>query len=492
MGSARRLRVHLASATCLSAALIWTATVYWPILGSYFLADDFGNLFLAVNGAPLEYILEPSPGHILYLPRSCYFALYHLVGPDPRAFFASMLLTHLANVALLFALVRVLTRNEYLAGFAAALWGCLRVNEGTLGWYAVYGQVASTLTMLVVLCRLAAAAERGSVSLREVLAWYALLLLGCVSFGSAVPIAFVFPFVAWLVLPAGVLSGGARRLLASLPVAVPLGYAAAYGLYVAAYGHDDKQAPFIFSLIWRTLRESLVMTVHLLRGGTTALVVGVEAMPGDSSPLSYAIPALVAVGLVAGAAWSPPRARRWLAALLLLAVSVYVFIALGRVFAYFNNPAAGGWIARYHYVPTLLLVVAAALVLAQALDALGRPRAAAAALFVLWLGGTAVLWERGGWVIDQHPNMRAITETTLARIQTAIETAPGSGAAVIQNQPFQPHLATPYEIGGWAGLFSIFRPDGDRRPVFFAETRPEVRAKATPGSPMAALLLPPG
>jgi hypothetical protein len=34
-------------------ALAWAAMVYRPILGGYFFGDDFPNLFLATNRAPL-------------------------------------------------------------------------------------------------------------------------------------------------------------------------------------------------------------------------------------------------------------------------------------------------------------------------------------------------------------------------------------------------------------------------------------------------------
>lgn len=233
------------------------------------------------------------------------------------------------------------------------------------------------------------------------------------------------------------------------------------------------------------------MTLHLFRAGMTALLFGVGEMPAAASLASYLIPAVVVTAFIATVAWSPRRERRWMAAPFVLSASVYAFIAIGRVFAVMKNPALGGWVSRYHYVPTLRLSVAIAMSLAAAGKALGRPRASAALVFALWLGGMAMLWTRGGWVIDQHQNMRVMTEAALARIQTAIDAAPGPGPAFIPNQAFQPNLATPYEIGGWAGLFSIFQPDEGGRQVFFVESQPEVRAKAGPGSPMAALLFPP-
>lgn len=490
MVSERSLPARGPSAIALAVALLWTAVVYRPILGAYFFADDFGNLFQVVNGDALEYILEPSPGHVIYVPHLCYLLLYRVFGPEPRAFFASVLLTHLVNVALLFAFVRRLTRSAMLAGLAAALWGTLRINEGTLGWYAVYGQVFATTTVLVVLLRLAQAVDRGAVSTREVLAWCTLLLLGTVSFGSAVPVAFVLPVIVWLVLPRTAVPATAWRVLWALPVVLPLAYAAVYGLYVLAYGHDDKQAPLLFSLMWKAAPYSVLMTAHLFRAGTLALITGVEALPAFTSIASYALPAAAVLALAAAVRWSPPVVRRWFAMLLLLTAAIYVFIALGRVFVFYLNPAAGAWTPRYHYLPTLLLTVVAALVLRRAALAIGRPEAVAAALFAIWLAVASVLWSRGDWVIDQHANMRAMTEGALARIHRIIATTPGDGPVIIPNQPFQPSLATPYEIGGLAGLFSIYRPPTGGRDVRFADSRPEVLAKARPGTPLAALLVP--
>ena len=479
---------RLPPTACLVVALVWTAIVYWPILDGYFYGDDFGNLFLTVNVSQLEYVLQPSPGHIVYVPRLCYALLYRLAGPEPRAFFATMLLTHLVNVALLFALGRRLTRNAYVAALAAALWGGLRINEGTLGWYAVYGHVVATTIVVVVLLRLAVAAERGSVTTAAALGWCALLLVGCVSFGSAVPVAFVFPLVAWLVLPAGALSVGARRALIALPVVVPVGYAFAYGMYVLAYGRDEKNAALLFWLMWQAPLRSITMTADLFRAGVTALAYGATALPAPTSVASYAAPGVAAVALGVGAWWSPSAVRRWIAALLLMAAAVYVFIALGRGLA-FADLAVGGWTPRYHYLPTLLLSVVLALALARAADATGRPDAVGAAAFALWLGTSTFLWARGDWVIDQHRNMRAMTERALQGIQGAVARAPGTGPAIIPNQPFHPALADPWEIGGWAGLYSIYRPRTDRE-VLFSDSPPAVRANARPGSPLASLLAP--
>jgi hypothetical protein len=279
------------------------------------------------------------PGHIQYIPRTTYYTLLRLIGPDPRWFFALMLGTHLANVGLLYAVGYALTGFPALACLGAALWGSLRINEGTLGWYTVIGQAFATLLILIVLHGLSRAERRGTLSTREASGWFALLLLSCVSFGTAMPVAALFPFVAWTVLPPGTASRGARRVLWSLSLAVPVAYVIAYALYLRAYGHDDKYAKFFLGYVFSRSYWVRVSagTLQLLRAGLTSLIAN----------------------------------------------------------------------------------------------------------------------------------------------------APGTGPAFIPNRAFQPSIGDPFELGGWAGFFSIFAPDGTGRRVFFVETRPEVRARAAPGSPMA-------
>ena len=312
-------------------ALAWAAIVYRPILGGYFYADDFGNLFRATNRAPLEFNPRARAGHIQYIPRTTYYTLLRLIGPDPRWFFALMLGTHLANVGLLYAVGYALTGFPALACLGAALWGSLRINEGTLGWYTVIGQAFATLLILIVLHGLSRAARRGTLSTREASGWFALLLLSCVSFGTAMPVAALFPFVAWTVLPPGTASRGARSVLWSLSLVVPVAYVIAYALYLRAYEHDDKEATFVLGRVFSPgyFVWGAAGTLQLLRAGLTSLIYGVTTMPRAVSKASYLVPITLAL-LLAGAAASWIRERRWIGALALLTVSVYAMIAFGR------------------------------------------------------------------------------------------------------------------------------------------------------------------
>src|SRR5262249_59242086 len=64
-------------------------------------------------------------------------------------YFATVLVTHVANVLLLFAFVRRVTGSASLACFGAVMFAVSPANAGTLGWYSLYGHaLAGALALL--------------------------------------------------------------------------------------------------------------------------------------------------------------------------------------------------------------------------------------------------------------------------------------------------------------------------------------------------------
>ena len=93
-----------------------------PITGYYFYQDDFLFLYRVVNSSWPELLLAPHGGHLL-IARNAIFWLFHtLFATAAGWYFSSVLLTHLLNVYLLFAVVRAQTGSPGLACFGAALW----------------------------------------------------------------------------------------------------------------------------------------------------------------------------------------------------------------------------------------------------------------------------------------------------------------------------------------------------------------------------------
>jgi len=115
------------------------AVVWLPITRNYFHFDDFLDLYQLRNDSPAQYFLRMYGGHLLIARHAVTAALDAVFGPDPAPFFVVMLLTHLVNTALSYVLVERLTGRWSLAMLAAAVWGTSAINEGALGWYAVYG-----------------------------------------------------------------------------------------------------------------------------------------------------------------------------------------------------------------------------------------------------------------------------------------------------------------------------------------------------------------
>src|SRR5262249_42700961 len=148
-----------------------------------------------------------------------------------------VLLTHLANVGLLFAVVRRVTGSGELGCFVAALFGIAPADEGALGWYSVYGQVALGTVVLVLLGSVLGRFEVSApLRMAESLRWIGLLVVASTMFGMGIGIALVFPLVVLLLFPGSRTPTGVRVLFLSFPGALVAAYWALHHLYSLAYG----------------------------------------------------------------------------------------------------------------------------------------------------------------------------------------------------------------------------------------------------------------
>ena len=155
----------------------FAALVFHSITGNYFYTDDFLNLYEISHDGFFRFVPEPSAGHLYLLRNAIFYLTYVLLGPHPAGYYWSAFLTHLLNVFLLFRVLEVFLGSDRLACFGATLWGVSPINEGSLGWYSVYGHVlATTLVLSVVLdvgrCRTAGAPPRT----RRICRWLVLLV----------------------------------------------------------------------------------------------------------------------------------------------------------------------------------------------------------------------------------------------------------------------------------------------------------------------------
>ena len=169
-----------------------------PILKFYFFEDDFGHLFQITNFGPRVFITEPSAFHMYMVRNSVFFLTFRLFGMQACAYLACALATHVANVLLLFGLVRRLTASAAIACFGALLFAVSPANEGTLAWYSVYGHALATTFVLAALLLLAPSPEdkAGSLSTRRAVAAACSMLAASQSVGTGAAAALLTPLIA--------------------------------------------------------------------------------------------------------------------------------------------------------------------------------------------------------------------------------------------------------------------------------------------------------
>jgi hypothetical protein len=445
-------------------ALALTGLVYVPILSNYFHADDFYYLYVLNDGRPIEFLFTPHGGHMLVV-RNAVFALCHaLFGTDPLGYFAVVLATHFVNVLLLFALIRALTGNLRLACFGAALWGMCPVNEGSLGWYSVYGHVLAATLVLWVLLEVVRAPGAPARWWKPWL-WYAALLLASMSFGVGMAVAMAFPVVIALLLPPRFRV--ARRVAWSLPLVIVALYRLVLWLHTRAATTADPTAFGLVDMaidLWWIIPPT---AVHLLNGGIAYLLLWPFNIDvAYPSRLAYATAVLFYAGALTAAVGGSPTRRRQLAACAVIAAAAYGMIAIGRgpilPSLALSPDSAAKW-HRYQYLGTLPLAVVACLILEWLARRLELRARWADACFGAWLGFCAAAYVHSGHTIDHHDGDRADTAAFRAAIYRRVNTHhDDDGPVYITNMPFGAigfmgmHWTA---FPGWVAMFIAYFPD---------------------------------
>lgn len=494
------------TAAFLLVPLGFTAVVYWRLTGVYFQLDDWINLQEIANGPVLRYVLQPFAGHVVIVRNALFYASYEAFGMAAPAWFSMVLLTHLVNVALLFAVVRVLC-GPRVACLVATLWGSAPMHEGTLAWYAVYGQVVAATLVLGLLLDMArcAVAER-TVSTRRALVWSAVLVVASMSFGIAIGMAVGFPVVAWFAFGSRGVTRRGWVVLSLLPLFVATGYVGVHKLYAILYGGP----PGVYADTLRTVRWRDVsgMCVYLFAAGVGGLVAGLASPLGPGvkgpalglvsplarewNPLLVAVVATYAIGVLGVLVVGPPRARRWNVAMLALAGCGYGIIAVGRANIYGEMLKLGGYGAaelRYHYLPPIPLAIGLALVLGAVGSVLPAWKLNTALLAGV-LTALAAAWMRSAWHIDQHTWSRDVALQAVTEMRRAIAAGPAGEPLYLPNQWFAPAIAPRTYFSGTAALYVIYFPRDEGRPVYFIEKDPAVRGSVVPGTRLARILVP--
>jgi len=170
--------------------VVVTLAVYPPVRHSGLGFDELVHLYNLVNFGPLELLTRAHGGHLLFLSNLSYWVLYDLFGVQAQPYYWLALITHLANVALCYLVIAELTGRSLAAALSATIWGCAAVHIGTVGWFAVYGQVLLTTIVLWMLYDVARLDVAGRAPTRRTyLRWGVLLVAACGTFGYGLAIA---------------------------------------------------------------------------------------------------------------------------------------------------------------------------------------------------------------------------------------------------------------------------------------------------------------
>lgn len=491
-------------------AIAANAIVYHPLLENYFTSDDFLNLYRIINCGFWEYLLTPHGGHTLVARNLVFYLCAVLFGIEPAGYFWLVLLTHLANVALLFLVIRRMTGSTRLACLGATLWGTSPVHDGALGWYAVYGHVIATTVLLLILYWVLHIDYRRSDEPRRTLrACYIAALIGTMCFGVGIGIAMVLPIVVALLAPRTRAAARGGIPLWSLLVTVPLLYVGLFAVNGYFFGEGMETpglvAKFVVEL-WRTIIPS---TIHLMSYGVIRLVAtfGFDASWMTTAATSYTAIAIFTGVLLIAALVGGKEIRRALAASALLGLACYAVIAMGRAALFQVLVSLSMSIQpRYHYaglVPfTLMLCLALASfgnlpLFSRTTERVGGrfsalPSALKTAALVIVLGLIGTTYASSDFSIDHHQDARAQVDELLATVMRSVGAAEMGADVYIPNRSFPGFFAvSPIVFPGWAAVFAIYHPTNEveGRHVYFVDKRLGVLIASAKGKRSSSLIV---
>jgi hypothetical protein len=472
-----------------------SALVFYPILRNYFFGDDLYNLYQIVNAPLGTYLLTPYGGHVLVARNFVFFLCHQLFGTQASGYFWLMLLTHLLNVALLFDVVRLLSGSARLACFGAALWGSAPLQEGSLGWYSVYGNVMAGTVALWLLRDLARAMAGRPLTLPRLLLWPVLIVIGCTSFGVGLAVALVLPVLVVLMHPGRASKAAALLCSALIAITVLPAYFAVHRLMLTPEAAAIATSTLNLGTltVWQPM---LGMLANLAGYGLFSLALRdvttrVPYVPG----IGIALIGVLALVFALGGARGDRRTRNVLLACTILALATFGVVVAGRGVLWGEKFYLA---TRYQYLPLIGVVIGFCLALAALDKAMRVSETFKNAALGLWVVGAIVVHLTLSPGIDHHDNARRATDIEVSEMRRLIRATAAGHDVFITNRVFHgvgPMLIrNPKVFPGWAAAFAIFFPSNvvDGRPVFFVEADTEVRDAARDGRRTASLIVPSG
>lgn len=127
-----------------------------PILGSYFMADDFAWLSFVKNAKSIwEAATAPSPGGwTTPIPNIYFYSLFRLLGVEPTGYYLANASVHLFNTLIVYVLMRLVSADQRVAITASVIFG-LHFSQysdwGSMVWIAAFVQILVGLFYLISL-----------------------------------------------------------------------------------------------------------------------------------------------------------------------------------------------------------------------------------------------------------------------------------------------------------------------------------------------------
>ncbi len=181
----------------LAAVLI----VNYQLLFSFFFADDFLIFYQISNWNPLEFIFSNIGGHLYIFRNLIFYCMFKLFGLNSVVYFSTVLLTHMSSAYLLYKIIHLVTDKPSLAAAGMMIWGICPVNNGALGWYAVYGHVLVGFFFLLCLYDLLRIEkEKILFSMSLVIRWSIYFFLMATSFGNGLALVCLSPMAIAIIL----------------------------------------------------------------------------------------------------------------------------------------------------------------------------------------------------------------------------------------------------------------------------------------------------
>lgn len=473
------------------------------LLTHHFWGDDYLHLYQIANVGFWEFIITPHGGHLYLLRNFFFFTFFKLFGLNATYFFAGVLLTHLVNIVFVYFIIRNLTSQTILAVLFAGLWGICPINQGTMGYYSVYGQVLASTCICWVLFDITCIDKMSTVvSNKRVIKWILLSIGASASFGVGLSMAAFLGLVVWFMLYGNQQRNSISIKLLSLLVIIPIIYVGFNWLYkwqTEIPASTISIPPNIFS----TIPEAFQMLVSTIGYGVLSLLAfpfiiinrfgeltGIFPLASTKEVyhLSIALIFIIVGCFAVRLKIIPKKQLNQLLGIALLILLSYGMIAAGRAwfFTMFRVPVFKVFFTpRYHYAGTMLISVFLGLMISGwKIRSLTGRRILQLCLFI-WLAGATVqsrhLSSHVVFSLKGSNESREYSEV-IGEIRRVINTHKKGEEVHIPNRKAK-HINVALQKANamytsWASLFMITFPDNvvNGRRIYFIDNKKQLVA----------------